>query len=216
MNPFFQRLLLVVVACIFSACRKEVAETYMVITMTPGLTVDRFGRADELGPIREAVTLQEVSFMLRMHEADAEILAQVQRRGLAEPIDDKAAEALGRQGATAPLLAQLRVSPFLLTPPERALYASRAEKRTMASATARSEQDEVLARSRAQLDGQIRAAESRRMEDRSKADQARIRELEGKLSKERYSRNSLSPYQGIMRDLEQARERARESNGGAW
>jgi hypothetical protein len=196
------RLCLLAVLCALSACEKKPVE----------LSVDRFGRTMDPGPLREAVTLQEVSFMVRTNEPETAVLGQVERRGLAEPIDDAAAAKLTAQGAPARLLDQLRESPHVLTPAERALYASREEKRKLAAEAARNSQDEVVRAKRVELDNSIHASERGRIITRLKQENAKVQELEQKLRLERYSTNKLSPYQGVARELSQARAQVTQSN----
>ena len=150
--------------------------------------------------------------MVRTGEPDAEILGRIARRGLAHPLDNEAATNLTAQGAPLRLIEQLRKTPYLLTPAERTLHASRQEKRKAATDTALRSQDELIQATKVELNDRIRSVELGRIEARLKQEKAQVRELEKKLKQERYSTSNNSPYQSVARELEDARARSTQTN----
>jgi hypothetical protein len=198
-------LLIVVSLCALAGCQKKTP-------MDDPLTIDRFGRTAEPGPKEEAVTLKEISFLVRAGSAN-EISGQVKRRGLAEPIDEKAAVMLAGVGASGPLIAALKASPYLLTEPERELYAERVALRQQSVKSERDAQSRWVDGSRTDLNNRIRTAETARLDDRRREQQERISKLRTEQSKEHWSRSSDSPYQHREREIQQAQAEIARING---
>ena len=82
----------------------------------------------------------------------------------------------------------------------------------MAKDVAVASQDALIQASKVELNEWVRSAELGRMEARLKQEKAQVLELEKRLKQERYSTSSHSPYQGVARELEQARTRSEQTN----
>jgi hypothetical protein len=189
------RIFLCLTSLALLGCKERVA------TETVPITTDRFGRTSEVGLQPEALTLKELAFMVRAQIAEAEITAELARRGLAEPIDEKARHQLIESGATQAFIVKVEASPAVLTPQERALYAERLERRTAASSAAANDHDRWVEESRADLTKKVNQAQITRLDNQRTELNAKIGRLQLEQSREKYSRNSSSPYQGLQRQI---------------
>ena len=84
--------------------------------------------------VDDAMTLKDVAFALRAGTADAELSAEIARRGVVEKLDDPAAKELAASGASPGVIAALRDPLNLLTAAEKTRYTERAAHRTSAQA----------------------------------------------------------------------------------
>src|SRR5688572_22608141 len=170
------------------------------------VVVDRFGRTGEPTAAPEALTQHEVSFMVRMHSPEHEILDAVRKRGLAEALDEPGALALAAVGAKPTLIEALRTSKEVLTDGELLLYRERKEKRETAGNAARQSQEEWHADYTATVNSQIASSEAAVRERRLQELTTEIRQLEKEKGRQDYSRSYYSPYQGVQRKIDKAEE----------
>ena len=182
-----------------AACEKHVEKK-----VAP-LAEDRFGRTAEIGLKPEAVTLKEVAFLVRAQTTEAEIMAELSRRGLAEPINESARLQLSESGAPARFIETLAKSPLILTEQERALYAERVSERKAASLSASTEHDRWIEGNRADITNKVHTAQRGLLEDRRAELNAKIDKLRAEQSREKYSRSNSSPYQRYEREMGEVR-----------
>jgi hypothetical protein len=156
------------------------------------LSVDRFGRTEAPSSKQEALTMKELSFMVRVNSSEAEILELVSRRGIAEPI---AAAELSALGAKPQFVETLKNSPYVLTRAERDLYEKRVEKRKAGVAEQEQSEQQFVDNQRASMNQRIQSAERTRLESQASDFQAKISSIAKEQSKVPYSKSSNSPYQ---------------------
>ena len=168
--------------------------------------VDRFGRTSEPSAAPEALTLHEVSFMVRMRSPEVEIMDAVRKRGLAEALDERAALALAAVGAKPTLIEALRTSEEVLTDAERVLYRQRKNKRDAAANAARQSQEKWQEGYAATVNAQVASTEAAVRERRIQELTAEIKQLEREKARQHYSRSYYSPYQGFQRKIDKAEE----------
>ena len=139
--------------------------------------------------------------MIRAQTAEAEIMADLSRRGLAEPIDEVARRQLAEAGASVTFIENLRTSPLILTEEERALYTERLAARQAAASAAASDHDRWVEENRADTTRKVQTADSARLDEKRQELKTKLAKLRADQSREYYSRSSSSTYQGYQRQI---------------
>ena len=174
------------------------------------VTQDRFGRTAALALQPEALSLKEVSFHLRMGLPEAELVAEAKKRGLA--IDGDARKALAEVRASPVLIAQLTTSQILLTKAELKLYERRQSARTSRQQAQAADSETFVDQRRAELNQSMAATRRQQVERQTSELAAKANRIRQEQKRERYSRNSDSPYQRRQQEIDQINKEISELN----
>ena len=106
--------------------------------------------------VEDAMTLEDLSFLLRTSTAENEVLNEVATRGLAQPIQPAEAQGLAVHGASARLIAAVQDPEYVLTYDERRQFDERKQRRAQA---ARGQMSADRAKATAEFEERQRQAE---------------------------------------------------------
>lgn len=130
--PSFRLLMPFSTLFFLAACEKKPAPLPpLPVAPTPAVRVEAPPQKERLS-VNDAMTVNEVAFAMRAGGNDAELVAEIVRRGLVDKIDEPTAKELAASGASPAVLAALRDPRNILTAAEKARYNERAARRTNA------------------------------------------------------------------------------------
>jgi hypothetical protein len=181
------------------------------------ITTDRFGRTAELSDIPEALTRKEIHFHVRMKLPASELQAQLTRRGLAQPLDQKDRTELAALGASKELLDLISSPAVVLTKEEYELYEQRVGTRKTRSEQINAEEDSSRESRLSTLKSTLHSLNHDQLSNEVKKLQEKRQKLVSDRNKTQYSHQPNTPYQlltieisNIDKEIQAANERIRE------
>jgi hypothetical protein len=131
--PPFRLFLPLTLLFIFTACEKKKPVALPPPPPPPLTRVEAAPQKDRL-IVDDAMTVKDVTFVLRSGGSDVELVAEIARRGLVDKIDDATAKELIASGASPTVIAALRDPRNILTVAEKARFNERSANRKKAQA----------------------------------------------------------------------------------